>query len=99
MALQKPIRQMNGIATNYHRIFYIENITNQSTAVIVASYIDKANSEEDKTSEESVWHACTTYYMDSYHDGITAEEAYEWLKTLEEFKDAVDVLEGDESNV
>lgn len=89
MALQKTIKQSDGVTTNYHRIFYIDTIINQSIAIVVSSYIDK-DIRDEETPDGGIYHKCRTYTAD-YKENMTIEEAYTYLKTLEEFEGAEDV--------
>lgn len=89
MALKKAIKQSDGITTSYHRIFYIESVINQNTAIVVSSYIDK-DVRDEETPDNDIYHKCITYNTD-YKENMTVEEAYDYLKTLEEFEGAEDV--------
>ena len=48
MALIKEITLENGIIINYHRVVSVNNITNHSSIIEVASYTSKAKREEEK---------------------------------------------------
>ena len=48
MALIKEIELSNGVTVNYHRIVSVNNITNHSSVIEVASYTSKAKREEEK---------------------------------------------------
>lgn len=98
MALQKEIKLDNGIVLNYHRIVSINKITNNSTIIEVASYINETerqkeidyynSEEENKTMNVFIE---TNYIEKEYNETDTIEELYNYLKTLEMFKDAIDV--------
>lgn len=98
MALQKEIKLNNGIVLNYHRIVSINKITNNSTIIEVASYINETerqkeidyynSKEENKTMNVFIE---TNYIEKEYNETDTIEELYNYLKTLEMFKDAENV--------
>jgi hypothetical protein len=94
MALEKNMILKNGIELKYHRIVSINNVTNITTVIDVASYI----SEEQRRRETKWKDVCergnldvyminNVYYKD-YTENFTIEDAYEYLLTLDEFKDA-----------
>ena len=98
MALQKEIKLDNGIVVNYHRIVSINKITNNSNIIEVASYTSKEKRQEEidyynSTEEEKMMNVFidTTYINKDYDENETIEDTYTYLKTLEKFKDAVDV--------
>lgn len=93
MALKKEIVLNNGVTTNYHRIVSLNNITNVSTIIEVASYTSKEKREEEKNAIENATEMNvfidTKYINKEYTENLTIKEAYEYLKTLDEFKDAI----------
>lgn len=88
MALKKEITQEDGIVTDYHRILYIQNAINECTSIAVMSYIGADTRIRESEGMETYRQATT--YTAPYTEDMTAEKAYEYLKTLEEFKDAED---------
>lgn len=98
MALKKEIELDNGIILNYHRITSINKITNNCNVVEISSYTSEKQREkeieyyksedEDKTMNVFI---DTTYVNMEYNENITIEEIYEYLKTLDKFKDAEDI--------
>ena len=94
MALQKQIELENGVVVNYHRIVSINKITNVSNIIEVASYTNQAKREEEKEAIENSIEMnvfINTQYINSeYDETSTIENTYEYLKTLEKFKDAED---------
>ena len=52
MALQKEIISNNGVPLNYHRIVSVNSITNISTTIEVASYVNEAKRFEEKAYQE-----------------------------------------------
>lgn len=95
MALKKEIILNNGVITNYHRIVSLNNITNVSTIIEVASYTSKEKREEEKDAIENATEMNvfidTKYINKEYTENLTIKEAYEYLKTLDEFKNAINV--------
>ena len=99
MALKKDITLDNGIVLNYHRIVAVYNVTNRSTMIEIASYLnqeqrnkEKVWYETDSNDNMNVYIKSTMYNID-YDKNMNVDSAYEYLKTLDEFKDAEDVLE------
>ncbi len=95
MGLRKGITLDNGVIVNYHRIVSINNITNVSTIIEVASYTSKDKREEEKTAIENseVMNVFidTDYINKEYEEDFTIEQAYDYLKTLDKFKDSEDI--------
>lgn len=94
MGLKKEITLGNGVSVNYHRIVSINNITNVSTIIEVASYTSKEKREEEKDAIENATEMNvfidTEYINKEYTENLTIKEAYKYLKTLDKFKDAID---------
>ena len=99
MALKKNITLDNGIVLNYHRVVSVNNITNQNSIIEVASYIDEEQRNKEKEWYESIVKndmkvfIYTSFYSKEYDKNLNVDNAYEYLKTLDEFKDAEDVFE------
>ena len=94
MGLRKAIELDNGVTTNYHRIVSINNITNVSTIIEIASYTSKEKREEEKQAIENATpmnvFINTQYINKNYTADFNIEQAYEYLKTLDRFEDAED---------
>ena len=96
MALKKRIIQWNGVPTEYHRIYNIENIVNQKTVIKLYSYINKDEREREKNKPiyiirtEDIYLAVDEIEL-HYNDTLTVDDAYEYLKTLEKYSDAEDI--------
>ncbi len=91
MALQKSIRQENGVTTTYHRILYLTLTTNQQNSIAVASYVDEqARLEEKEDGSRRPFMEGKTYETE-YDESMTMESAYDYLKTLPEFSGATDI--------
>lgn len=100
MAIKKEIELENGIIVNYHRIVSINKITNDCNIIEVASYTSEKQRDKEKeyyrsTDENKQMNVFidTKYIQKDYSECETIEECYEYLKTLDKFKDAKDVLE------
>lgn len=89
MALLKEIKQEDGVVTNYHRILFLRSTINQHISISVLSYIDETSRETELDGERPYKTAVT--YEKPYEENMTVEEAYEYLKTLETFKNALDI--------
>lgn len=48
MALQKDIKMENGVTLSYHRVTSVDNVTNISSIIQVASYIDTEEREKEQ---------------------------------------------------
>lgn len=98
MALLKNIELENGIVTNYHRIVSLNSIVNNQNIIEVASYINQNKRKEEKEYYDSddenksmnVF-IDTRYYNTDYDENMSVKTAYNYLKSLDEFKDAEDV--------
>ena len=96
MALLKMIIQPNGIPTEYHRIYNIENIINEKTVIKVYSYVNEEQRERDKNKPKysirtgDVYIAVSEEEID-YNDTLTVDDAYEYLKTLDKYSGAKDI--------
>lgn len=91
MALKKDITLNNGIVLNYHRVASVNNITNQQSNIEVTSYIN-----EEQRNKEKEWYETksqddmnvfieTKYYSKEYDENLNVINAYDYLKTLDEF--------------
>ena len=94
MALIKSIELPSGVIVNYHRVVSVNNITNHSSIIEVASYTTKDKRLEEKTALENgegMNVFIDTEYMDiPYDEDMNVVSAYEYLKTTEKFADAED---------
>ena len=100
MAIKKEIELENGIIVNYHRIVSINKITNDCNIIEVASYTSEKQRNKEKEYYKSIEEDKrmnvfieTEYIRKDYSESEKIEECYEYLKTLDKFKDAKDVLE------
>ena len=96
MALSKAIKQSNGIVLTYHRIADIKNVVNDKTYLKLISYVDKEEREKEQNqpkyspNKQDVYTVSKLYNL-PYNDTLTIEDAYEYLKTLEEFEGSEDI--------
>ena len=94
MALLKAIELNSGVTVNYHRVVSVNNITNHSSIIEVASYTSKDKRNEEKTALENgegmdVF-IDTEYRSIPYHAEMNVNSAYEYLKTTEKFEGCED---------
>lgn len=91
MGLYKPMKQNDGVTTNYHRILYYTQTVNRRSSIAVVSYVDEASRDEEKggTTAQPYQNAIT--YETDYTPDMTISAAYDYLKTLPEYSGAVDV--------
>lgn len=100
MALKKQIELNNGIIVNYHRIVTINKVTNNITIIEVASYTSEEKRQEEAEAlrqgqETGVAVPMnifidTTFINKEYNETDTIKDLYDYLKTTEKFKDALD---------
>ena len=98
MALQKEIILNNGIITNYHRIVNTSILVNNSITIEIASYMNDIERNKEKesilnsSSEDEINVFINTIFINMpYKESITIEECYEYLKTLDTFKNSIDI--------
>ncbi|MGN1301205.1 MAG: hypothetical protein ACI4U9_01585 [Clostridia bacterium] len=101
MALKKQIELENGITVNYHRIVTINKVTNNTTVIEVASYINETKRQEEidalkqgqETGEAVPMNVFidTTFLHKEYNETDTIKDLYDYLKTTEKFKDAENI--------
>lgn len=87
MALSKSIKQDNGIPLSYHRILFVHSAINTHISIAVISYVDE-ESRENENAGKLAYTATVTYEL-PYKENMTIEEAYDYLKTLPAFADAI----------
>lgn len=95
MALEKQIELDNGIIVNYHRIVSINKVTNNTTIIEVGSYINAEKRAEEATAIQNGQSMNvfveTSYINKKYNEDETIKDFYEYLKTIDKFKDAEDI--------
>lgn len=90
-------KELGGVPLNYHRIASVNIVTNQCNLIEVQSYVSKAKRNEEKEALENharmdvFIHANT--YSAPYDQTMTVDSAYAYIKALDDFENAVDVLE------
>lgn len=98
MALQKEITLDNGIIVKYHRIVNTSILVNNSITLEIGSYINEIQRNKEKQTVVNPYgdneiniFINTTYINMPYKESITIEEAYDYLKTLDLFKNSVNI--------
>jgi hypothetical protein len=97
MALQKNITLDNGIVLSYHRVVSVNNVTNHSSSIEVGSYINEEQRKKEieyynnPTEEGMNVYIEATFYSIEYNKDLNVDSAYEFLKTLDKFKDAENI--------
>lgn len=95
MALKKEIELDNGIVLNYHRIVSVNKVTNNSTVIEVGSYTNSKKRAEENTAIQNGQPMNvfieTTYINKEYDEDETIKDFYNYLKTIDKFKDAEDI--------
>jgi hypothetical protein len=91
MALYKPIRQDDGVTTNYHRILFITKTVNRQNSIAVLSYVDEEARGDEKESIIAQPYSKSITYETAYDDSMTVSSAYDFLKTLPQFDGAENV--------
>lgn len=109
MAIEITIRNNEtGLVTSYHRISAITQATNDFATIEVCSYLTQDDREIQKIEAEKInrlrnyepyrVYSTVNYYPCPYQDGMTCTQAYEYLKTLDEFKGAKDIFDEGDTN-
>lgn len=91
MALLKDITQDDGVITSYHRVQSVIINTNSHNSIIVVSCINNDIREKEKEGLILVPYQKAITYETSYDPDMSVEAAYDFLKTLDVFKDATDI--------
>jgi len=96
MALKKDVVQDNGLVLGYHRIADIINIVNGKTLLEIYSYLNREEREKELNANQDNNIIANVYISKSiekldYDDTLTIYQAYNYLKTLDKYKDAEDI--------
>lgn len=91
MALYKPIRQSDGVTTNYHRILFLQQTVNRQNSIVVLSYVDQDSRTDEQTNVLEQPYQKSVTYETAYDESMTIASAYEYLKTLPQFEGAEDI--------
>ena len=89
----------NGITLTYHRVVSVNSIVNVQSMIEVGSYLNKEEREKEREWYESSpkdrlnVYISTKYYPIEYSKDLNVDNAYEYLKTLDDFADAEDIFE------
>ena len=102
MAIKIPITEDNGVVTEYHRIALLRiDVHNQNT-ILVHSYLGEAGRQVEKDYANGLYndveagmmrfpYVDAKYIHLAYDEEMTIAKAYAYLKTLPQFKGAVDI--------
>lgn len=94
MALSKNIEKPNGVVLSYHRVANISSQVNQNTTIVVVSYISQAKRNDEvaalEAGEAMDVFMESSFYQTDYSDGMTAQEAYNYVKTVPDFEGSSD---------
>lgn len=97
MAIIKNITLDNGVIVDYHRVVSVNNVTNISSIIEVASYTGKSKREEEK---QAIMNAKpmnvfihSNYLSVPYNPELNVNSAYEYLKSTEEYANGTDDLD------
>lgn len=98
MALYLERTLPNGVTVEYHRVVRVDEMTNVQTTVEVASYTSAGKRAEEKAALETgepmdVYTSTKLYVAPWSESGMSTADAYAWLKELDEYEGASDVLE------
>lgn len=91
MALQKKIKQRDGVETTYHRILFIQITVNRQVSIAVESYVDEESRNAAETADNVQQYNNVTTYETEYDENMNIKKAYQYLKKLDIFADASDV--------
>ena len=102
MAIKVKLTSDNGIVTEYHRIALLSIDVNNQNTILVHSYLGEAGRQVEKDYAAGLYNDVepelmrfpyvSSRYIHTAYDGfMTIEAAYNFLKTLPEFRDSVDV--------
>ncbi|MEG0990997.1 hypothetical protein [Gordonibacter sp.] len=102
MAIAKDIQLDNGVRVLYHRVVAVSIYTNVQVTIELRSYASEGKRAEERiateTSQPMDVFTRSRFYQAPYDNkSMTVAAAYEWIKAnVAEFRDAVDVLDGQE---
>lgn len=104
MALQKDIKQSNGVMLQYHRIAMVKVDVNQQITILVESYLNEAARNYEKRyaageieGEPSFPYTHSEYLWTDYDaaapllGGNVVTQAYEYIKTIPAYQGAKNV--------
>ena len=91
MAIYKPIRQEDGVTTNYHRVLFLMQTVNRQNSIAVLSYVDEEARDSEKDSTIMQPYSKSVTYEVDYDPDMTIDDAYTYLKSLPKFEGAIDV--------
>lgn len=93
MALIKEIELENGVKVNYHRIVSVNNVTNHSNIIEIASYTSKEKREQEKEALEKNEFVDvfkhTRFREKAYEEDFNVVSAYEYLKKQDLYNNSI----------
>jgi len=96
MAIIKKIELDSGVTVNYHRIASIRNIINKASVIEVFAYTSKEKRDEEKEKmpkgEPIDLFIDTKYFGVPYDSKLDVTAAYDYIKSLDMYKDSTDDL-------
>lgn len=103
MAILKNITLENGVLVNYHRVVSVNNITNHTSIIEVASYTNKLKRKDEKTKLENRDQMnifINTEYLSKPHNAdLNVVTAYEYLKTFDKFSGSGESIDKNKSTI
>ena len=91
MAIYKPVRQDDGVTTNYHRVLFLMHTVNRQNSIAVLSYVDEEARDGARNNMIMQPYSKSITYEVDYDPNMTIDDAYAYLKTLPQYEGAVDV--------
>lgn len=99
MAIEKLVTLDNGIPTMYHRIALLSIDVNSQNTILVYSYLSQEARQIEKDyaaglippEEINFPYYDYEYINVPYDETMNVEKAYDYIKTLDKYKDAIDV--------
>lgn len=102
MAIKIQVTADNGIVTEYHRIALLSIDVNQKNTILIHSYLSESGRQIEKDYADGKYDDLEeglmkfpyvdAQYLDAEYDGeMTISKAYEYIKSLPQFKGAEDV--------
>ena len=93
MALIKEIELNNGVKVKYHRIVSVNNVTNHSSIIEIASYTSKEKREQEKEAfakgEFIDVFKETKFIEKEYEEDLNVVSSYEYLKKQDLFNNSI----------
>lgn len=96
MALSKEIELENGTKVSYHRIVDITKVVNRYVSLQIASYVNEEQRQKEidfypPDGESTIFCIYSEILNLPYDEDKTIQDYYDYLKTTDKYKDAIDV--------